>query len=312
MTGRAANRSAALLARGGGGAARRALSRAVGGGGGGRQRAGRALPAPTRPPGPVPAAMSEEKPKVSSARRGGGLAGAGRAAGRAGGGEGRAWPCADLRSSGFSPQEGVKTENDHINLKVAGQDGSVVQFKIKRHTPLSKLMKAYCERQVRASPRRCRGRPRPCAWGSARWGEARAAGSGQRLGLAAARGGLPLLPRSEGSAPSRASNAAWFRVCVGSGRGWEPGRRQSGVRREQGGSGSVGCQVGLKPLVCPYEEPLALTHTHSMGCCGSEPAAALCRAHAATAAAAQHPSSSPAPSLCTAAVTWSFPYAYIP
>uniref|UniRef100_A0A9J8CJ72 Rad60/SUMO-like domain-containing protein n=2 Tax=Cyprinus carpio TaxID=7962 RepID=A0A9J8CJ72_CYPCA len=49
------------------------------------------------------------------------------------------------------PKEGVKTENnDHINLKVAGQDGSVVQFKIKRHTPLSKLMKAYCERQVRS------------------------------------------------------------------------------------------------------------------------------------------------------------------
>ncbi|XP_036623961.1 small ubiquitin-related modifier 2-like [Trichosurus vulpecula] len=46
------------------------------------------------------------------------------------------------------PKEGVKTENnDHINLKVAGQDGSVVHFKIKRHTPLSKLMKAYCERQ---------------------------------------------------------------------------------------------------------------------------------------------------------------------
>ncbi|XP_043845960.1 small ubiquitin-related modifier 2-like [Dromiciops gliroides] len=45
-------------------------------------------------------------------------------------------------------KEGVKTENnDHINLKVAGQDGSVVQFKIKRHTPLSKLMKTYCERQ---------------------------------------------------------------------------------------------------------------------------------------------------------------------
>lgn len=48
----------------------------------------------------------------------------------------------------FFLQEGVKTENDHINLKVAGQDGSVVQFKIKRHTPLNKLMKAYCERQV--------------------------------------------------------------------------------------------------------------------------------------------------------------------
>ncbi|XP_036207903.1 small ubiquitin-related modifier 2-like [Myotis myotis] len=47
------------------------------------------------------------------------------------------------------PKEGVKTENnDHINLKVVGQDGSVVQFKMKRHTPLSKLMKAYCERQL--------------------------------------------------------------------------------------------------------------------------------------------------------------------
>ena len=31
------------------------------------------------------------------------------------------------------PKEGVKTENnDHTNLKVVGQDGSVVQFKIKR------------------------------------------------------------------------------------------------------------------------------------------------------------------------------------
>ncbi|XP_004628234.1 uncharacterized protein LOC101565851 [Octodon degus] len=45
------------------------------------------------------------------------------------------------------PKEGVKTENDRINLKVVGHDGSVVQFKIKMHTPLSKLMKAYCERQ---------------------------------------------------------------------------------------------------------------------------------------------------------------------
>uniref|UniRef100_G1KF49 Ubiquitin-like domain-containing protein n=1 Tax=Anolis carolinensis TaxID=28377 RepID=G1KF49_ANOCA len=54
----------------------------------------------------------------------------------------------DLRIVEACSKEGVKTENnDHINLKVAGQDGSVVQFKIKRHTPLSKLMKAYCERQ---------------------------------------------------------------------------------------------------------------------------------------------------------------------
>lgn len=50
---------------------------------------------------------------------------------------------------------------EHINLKVAGQDGSVVQFKIKKvilinkyhflnnfkHTPLRKLMQAYCDRQ---------------------------------------------------------------------------------------------------------------------------------------------------------------------
>ncbi|KAM9819624.1 small ubiquitin like modifier 2a [Syngnathus typhle] len=46
-----------------------------------------------------------------------------------------------------NPKEGVKTENEHINLKVAGQDGSVVQFKIKRQTSLVKLMRAYCERQ---------------------------------------------------------------------------------------------------------------------------------------------------------------------
>ena len=48
----------------------------------------------------------------------------------------------------MADEKGVKTENnDRINLKVVGQDGSVVQFKIKRHTHLSKLMKAYCERQ---------------------------------------------------------------------------------------------------------------------------------------------------------------------
>nr|XP_025965155.1 small ubiquitin-related modifier 3-like [Dromaius novaehollandiae] len=61
--------------------------------------------------------------------------------------EGEAFSAGAARTAGQGPLEGVKTENDHINLKVAGQDGSVVQFKIKRHTPLSKLMKAYCERQ---------------------------------------------------------------------------------------------------------------------------------------------------------------------
>jgi len=37
-------------------------------------------------------------------------------------------------------------ESEHINLKVLGQDNTVVQFKIKKHTPLRKLMSAYCER----------------------------------------------------------------------------------------------------------------------------------------------------------------------
>uniref|UniRef100_G1Q7W7 Ubiquitin-like domain-containing protein n=1 Tax=Myotis lucifugus TaxID=59463 RepID=G1Q7W7_MYOLU len=51
-------------------------------------------------------------------------------------------------ASGRSSPEGVKTENnDHINMKVAGQDGSGVQAKIQRRTPLSKLRKAYCEPQ---------------------------------------------------------------------------------------------------------------------------------------------------------------------
>ncbi|XP_047379581.1 small ubiquitin-related modifier 2-like [Sciurus carolinensis] len=47
------------------------------------------------------------------------------------------------------PKEGVKTENNnHITLKEVGQDGSAVHFKMKRQTPLSKLMKFYCERQL--------------------------------------------------------------------------------------------------------------------------------------------------------------------
>jgi len=34
----------------------------------------------------------------------------------------------------------------HINLKVRGQDGGIVHFKIKKNTSLKKLMTAYCER----------------------------------------------------------------------------------------------------------------------------------------------------------------------
>lgn len=43
-------------------------------------------------------------------------------------------------------KDDVKNESEHINLKVTGQDGSVVHFKIKRNTPLRKLMSAYCDR----------------------------------------------------------------------------------------------------------------------------------------------------------------------
>ncbi|KAJ6956202.1 hypothetical protein NC652_007333 [Populus alba x Populus x berolinensis] len=48
------------------------------------------------------------------------------------------------------PQEEDKKPNDqsaHINLKVKGQDGNEVFFRIKRSTQLKKLMNAYCDRQ---------------------------------------------------------------------------------------------------------------------------------------------------------------------
>ncbi|KAI8927102.1 putative ubiquitin-like protein [Entophlyctis helioformis] len=43
--------------------------------------------------------------------------------------------------------EGEDVKDKHINVKVAAPDGSEVFFKIKRSTPLAKLMNAYCERQ---------------------------------------------------------------------------------------------------------------------------------------------------------------------
>merc|ERR1711912_115739 len=47
---------------------------------------------------------------------------------------------------GESKPEG-EAAAEHVNLKVCGQDGSVVQFKIKKATQLKKLMQAYCDRQ---------------------------------------------------------------------------------------------------------------------------------------------------------------------
>jgi hypothetical protein len=61
----------------------------------------------------------------------------------------RSWGVFRARHGRRRPKEGVKTENN-----VAGQDGSVVQFKIKRHTPLSKIMKCIVNDNV-------------CQWG--RW-----------------------------------------------------------------------------------------------------------------------------------------------
>ncbi|KAD4178859.1 hypothetical protein E3N88_27450 [Mikania micrantha] len=42
---------------------------------------------------------------------------------------------------------GTGDQGAHINLKVKGQDGNEVFFRIKRSTQLKKLMNAYCDRQ---------------------------------------------------------------------------------------------------------------------------------------------------------------------
>eukprot|EP00897_Mesotaenium_endlicherianum_P000635 jgi/Mesen1/10572/ME000085S09903 len=49
---------------------------------------------------------------------------------------------------GGGVEEEKKPETgNHINLKVKGQDGNEVFFRIKATATLQKLMKAYCERQ---------------------------------------------------------------------------------------------------------------------------------------------------------------------
>ncbi|ONK58084.1 uncharacterized protein A4U43_C09F7950 [Asparagus officinalis] len=50
--------------------------------------------------------------------------------------------------SGANQEEDKKPGDQiHINLKVKGQDGNEVFFRIKRSTQLKKLMNAYCDRQ---------------------------------------------------------------------------------------------------------------------------------------------------------------------
>lgn len=46
--------------------------------------------------------------------------------------------------------ENVAT-TEHINVKIVGQDQTEVFFKIKRSTPLEKLMNTYCERQGKSA-----------------------------------------------------------------------------------------------------------------------------------------------------------------
>ncbi|XP_063144753.1 small ubiquitin-related modifier 2-like [Rattus norvegicus] len=66
-----------------------------------------------------------------------------------------------LAKADKKPTGGVKTEeNSHINSKVVGRDGSAVRFR--RHTQLSKPMKAFCEQQglsMRQSSFRFDGQP---------------------------------------------------------------------------------------------------------------------------------------------------------
>jgi hypothetical protein len=46
-----------------------------------------------------------------------------------------------------SKNDNEKKLPDQLNLKVIGQDGQVIQFKIKSNTPFRKLMNVYCDRQ---------------------------------------------------------------------------------------------------------------------------------------------------------------------
>eukprot|EP01080_Neovahlkampfia_damariscottae_P004061 gene4061-7350_t len=46
-----------------------------------------------------------------------------------------------------TPTEGDEVKGEHINVKVVNADGNEVFFKIKKSTPLKKLMDAFCKRQ---------------------------------------------------------------------------------------------------------------------------------------------------------------------
>ena len=56
-------------------------------------------------------------------------------------------PKDDAPAAPASAPKAEKKDTDHINLRVVGQDGTEVFFKIKKHTSLKRLIDAYCERQ---------------------------------------------------------------------------------------------------------------------------------------------------------------------
>ncbi|KAJ7530287.1 hypothetical protein O6H91_15G087900 [Diphasiastrum complanatum] len=53
----------------------------------------------------------------------------------------------DTPISGEQQEKKPGDQGQHINLKVKGQDGNDIFFRIKRSTQLRKLMNAYCDRQ---------------------------------------------------------------------------------------------------------------------------------------------------------------------
>ena len=48
----------------------------------------------------------------------------------------------------FQETKPAGADNDHINLRVIGQNNSEVHFRIKKTTQMKKLKAAFCERQV--------------------------------------------------------------------------------------------------------------------------------------------------------------------
>lgn len=54
-------------------------------------------------------------------------------------------PAKESSSKSGSSSES-KSSSEQLNLRVIGQDGEVIQFKIKSNTPFRKLMSVYCDR----------------------------------------------------------------------------------------------------------------------------------------------------------------------